>query len=290
MDGHDPHRVVVDLGEDGLGHPGPLGVLEVGPGQEATQIPPEGVGELARLVGDEAEPAPRLAGALLVEGQRHQRALGEHPLDQRAHVEPPAVPVELGQGALAGRHRVVGPEGARRRLPVVPAAPGPVEPVEVVVAAPEEGGAQGGHHGDLVGRVVDRSQHAQQVLHLGGGVHERAALEPEGEVGVLEGALQDGQAGPGRDQHGDVGQGGRPALVADRPPLGPDPPDGPGDVLRTRVGGPRRPARRSRSRPRGPPPAGGHRDPPGRRGGRRAAGRPAACPARHRRSARRRPG
>ena len=63
MDRHDPHGVVIGLGQHGLDHPRPLPRLPVGPFQEVPQGSSLGVVVGAGLVGHEAQPPPQVAGA-----------------------------------------------------------------------------------------------------------------------------------------------------------------------------------------------------------------------------------
>src|SRR3989304_5769774 len=57
---------------------------------------------------------------------------------------------------------------------------------QVVVGAGEGGRAQRCDESDFVSRVVDGAQDGDQVAHLLGVVHERAALDPIGAARVLQ--------------------------------------------------------------------------------------------------------
>ena len=186
--------------------------------------------------------------------------------------EPGALVVERAQVGQRGPHGIVERDRVGLVGEIAPAPPPlPLEAEQVVVAAGQQRGAQGGHDVEVVGRVVDGPQHHEQVADRPAGVDERTGLGPEGDAGLVEGLLEEGQRGAGRDQDGDVAQPGRapPDLSSSLtvPPFVDHPGDGRGHVAglgRTHlVGqgalgdargarGARRPGRRSR---RG---AGGH--------------------------------
>ena len=73
--GHDPHRVVVVLGEDRVAGPALVGLVR-GPAQVAAQAPPAGVGPRPGLVDDVADPPPHVAGV-----GPGERGLEHPPLD-----------------------------------------------------------------------------------------------------------------------------------------------------------------------------------------------------------------
>ena len=123
VDGHDPHGVVVGLRQDDLDGPHLLRLLEVHPREEPVQVATVVVGELPGLVGDEAEPPPRVAGPAVVEGELHHPPDLDHLLHQPAHVEPPVPSVELPQHGQGPDHRVVPVDVHRERGQVVPGPP-----------------------------------------------------------------------------------------------------------------------------------------------------------------------
>ena len=61
---------------------------------------------------------------------------------------------------------------------------------QIVVAAAEVGSAQGGDHGQVVGRVVDGSQHHEEVADLRHGEEQRVGLGPVGDAGGLQRRLE----------------------------------------------------------------------------------------------------
>ena len=159
-------------------------------------------------------------------------------LDRLAHGVPPPALVQRAQRAHRhddgmGRRQLRRDVGA-----VVPPAARGAELGQLVVAARERRRAQGGDDRDLVGGVVDRGEHREQLLHLGGGVHERLALDPGRDPGVVEGLLEVGERGARREQHRDVGVArGLGVLAAvgvaprDRPALGAHAVDQRGELL-----------------------------------------------------------
>ena len=76
VDREDAHRVVVGLGQDGLDDPRALGALEVGPRRKSRSGSrrPASLGERARLVDDEADASPEVAGPAVRERRSRARA------------------------------------------------------------------------------------------------------------------------------------------------------------------------------------------------------------------------
>jgi hypothetical protein len=240
VDGHDPDRVVVGLGQDGLGDPAALRGLLADPGQVLAQRAVGGVGPGPGLVDHEPHPAPQVAGPAVGLAELEDPAVAHHPVGQLAGRRPQARRVQLAQVGEPRGHRVARRDVLGRRGAVVEAAAvGPPVAVEVVVAAGEQGRAQCGDDRQLVARVVDRPQGEEDVPDQPAGVHEGRRLGPVGDAGRTERVLQRWERRPGRQQDRDVAEPGRPpagraaaAVVADQPALVEHAPDGGGDVGR----------------------------------------------------------
>ena len=293
--GHDAHRVVVGLGQDRLDHPGVLGALQVGPGQVAAQVGAVGVGEEPGLVDHEAEAAPHVAGASLVEPELEGTTIGEDLLDETARVVPPPLVVEGPEGVETGGHGVVGPDRVGPGAPVVPVAARLRVLEQIVVAAAEPRRAERGHDGDLVGGVVDGAQHVEQVAHLGAAVDERARLDrgkggARRRVPARATAARCGSGSARRCRRGSPPGRCRRSAIARRAPGGSlRPGRGPRRPARRRSSSAQRPRRRARPvvAPRRRGRRHGVHDPHGAAGGPPAVRRPAGCRHRRRRSARR---
>ena len=90
---------------------------------------------------------------------------------------------------------------------------------QLAVVDPEDRGPQRSDDLELVGRVVDRAQHPQQLVHLARSVDQRATLDPIGQTRLAECVLQHTEARAAADQHGDVAIPRRPIplVIRDRP-------------------------------------------------------------------------
>ena len=236
--GEDADRVVVVLGNGDFDDARFLLDLLAQPGDKRTQAVAATVDECPRRLADEAQTPPVVAWP----GQRHrqleQAPLADNPLDGLAHRLPPPAVVELAQRRQTGDHRMAGGQ-VRRCRAVVPAAAGQRVLREAIVATAEAGRPERGDDRDLVGRVVDRGEDGQQLLHLGGREHQRLALEPRRDAGVFERVLEERQGLPGRQEDGDVGEtrgpGARAVVLGvdtDRPLLVDRAPDEAGNLLR----------------------------------------------------------
>ena len=82
VDRHDPHGVVVGLGEDRLGDPGPLGGLLLDPVEVGAQAAAGGLAPGAGLVDHEPEAAPHVAWAALGEPELEGSALAGDAVEQ----------------------------------------------------------------------------------------------------------------------------------------------------------------------------------------------------------------
>ena len=144
------------------------------------------------------------------ERQLEEPQLAGGPLHDPANALPPPALVQASQHVQGTAHRMAGAEDLRARRPHRP--PPARLPVldQIRVGARQRRRAQRGHQRHLVGRVVHGLQHGQQVAHLLGAPHERRALDPVRDLGVLEGRLELGQRRPRREEDGDVGQPRRP--------------------------------------------------------------------------------
>ena len=181
---HDPHGVVVALGQDRVAGPA-LGRLVGGPPQVAAHAASAGVGPRPGLVDDVAHPPPDVAGV-----GPGERGLEHAPLVDDA-VE------QLGR-RRRGRRRVaierdVGDRRADRMVGRAPPAasangfqrpPAALPVVQLDVAAAVQRRAQGGDERQLVGRVGGGAQRQQQVADLRRDVDDRRVL----------GAVRDGEA------------------------------------------------------------------------------------------------
>jgi hypothetical protein len=178
--------------------------------------------------------------------------LAHDAVEELARRRPVAGVVPLGQRAEGVADRVVGGQGLGEGELVVPtSAVLHLERVEVVVAAPEDGRAQCAHQRQLVGGIVDRLQHDQQVTDLPGAVDQRRGLGPVGDAGGVERVLEVTERGARGQQDAHVAQpaGLRPLAAVrvaahDRPPLAQGAPHDRSDVGRLQlaqvvgVGGP----------------------------------------------------
>ena len=195
VDRHDPHGVVIGLGEDGLA-PGVLAPLDVHPGQVAAEI------AAVRSVNCRAWSARTGAGAThrgapLVEGQLERPApLDRTRLDEGADIAPPALLVEVCKGGHP-RRTGPGPEGLGGGLAIVPTTSGERNAMRSSSPHPkaERSAATTAY---LVGGVVDRPEDGEQVDDLGG----RSTSEPRpGRAGrVVERPFERGPGGAGRDR------------------------------------------------------------------------------------------
>ena len=99
---------------------------------------------------------------------------------------------------------------------MVPPAAGAAPVEQVGVGAGEGRRAQGGDDGDLVGRVLDGGEDGEQVAHGVGAPHQRAALDPVRDVGVVEGPLERADRRAGGHEDGDVVVAHRAAAAGHR--------------------------------------------------------------------------
>ena len=140
MDGQDPHGVVVALGQDRLGHPGPLGRLHGDPVQVLAQVAAGGLAPGPGLVDDEAQPPPHVAGPALGEAELQGPSVPGDAAQQLGRGGPRALVVERPQVGQADPDRIVGRHGVGLVGQVAPASPAlPLEPEQVVVAAASSG-------------------------------------------------------------------------------------------------------------------------------------------------------
>ena len=105
VDRHDPHGVIVGLGQDGLGHPGPLGRLAVDPVQVLAQVAAGGLAPRPGLVDDEAQPPPDVAGPALGEPELEGPPVAGDPVEQLRRRQPVALVVQRAQVGQADRAR-----------------------------------------------------------------------------------------------------------------------------------------------------------------------------------------
>ena len=101
VDGHDPHGVVVALGQDRLGHPRPLGRLRGHPVQVLAQVAARGLAPGPGLVDHETQPPPHVAGPALGEAELEGPPVPGDPPEQLRRGQPSALVVE----ASADRRR-----------------------------------------------------------------------------------------------------------------------------------------------------------------------------------------
>ena len=202
VDGHDAHGVVVALGQDGLGHPGPLGRLRLHPAQVLAEVPAGGLAPGPGLVDDEAQPAPHVAGPSLGEARAPGPA-GRRRCGRAARRAPASGAGRRASAGRRGRRRTGSSIGDGVGL-VGQVAPTPLpfglEAEQVVVATGQQRRPQGGHDAEVVGGVVDGPQHHEQVAHGPAGVDEGARLGPEGDArpGRRRPPGKAARCGPGR--------------------------------------------------------------------------------------------
>ena len=235
----DAHAVVVGLGQHRLRDPRVVGALQPGPFEVAAQVRAPRVGPGPGLVGHEPQAAPHVAGPPAGHRGLERPPLADQPVDQRRRVGPALRPMQPRQMGDALGHRVIGGArvglGSDQREPA-PAGEAPVG--QVVVAAAVQRGPQRGHQRQFVGRVGHRLEGQQDFADFAGVVDQRRRLGPVGDRGRLQGVLEVGEAGAGRDQYGDVAQAGRPdrrfrrGALVDAPPV----PQDPGHRQRDRLG------------------------------------------------------
>ena len=214
VDGHDPHGVVVGLGQDRFGHPAALAGLAGDPLEVLPEPAVRGLAPPPGLVDDEAEAPPHVPGPALGEAQLEQAPVPGDAVEQLAGGPPVPFVVELTEVGDAGQDRPVGHRVGLRSQVVPVAALDDLEAEQVVVTAGEQRAAQRRDDAEVVGRVVDGAQCHEEIPHGARHVHERARLGPVGDAGGVEGVLEERQRGAGRDEHGDVAEAGRP------PPIG----------------------------------------------------------------------
>ena len=104
---------------------------------------------------------------------------------------------------------VVGERVGDGRLVVPAAAVVHLERVEIVVTAAEHRRPQRADQRELIGGVVDRLQHQQEVADLGGGVHERRGLGAVRDGRAVERVLELAERRAGREQDRDVARAAR---------------------------------------------------------------------------------
>ena len=216
--GHDAHRVVVGLGQHGLGHPAALGGLLADPCEVLPERAVGGVGPRPGLVDDEAHAPPQVAGPAVGLAQLEHAAVAHDPVGELAGRQPASLVVHGAQVGQAGDDGVArsAASGSGRLWSKLALVVAP-EAVEVVVAAAEQRRAQGGDDRQLVGGVVDGPEREQQVADQAAGVDERGRLGPVGDAGRHEGVLERRQRGAGRHEDGDVAERGPAASRAWRP-------------------------------------------------------------------------
>ncbi|MEZ5262744.1 MAG: hypothetical protein R2755_13455 [Acidimicrobiales bacterium] len=222
--GHDPHGVLVELGQQRLVHRGTVGALQRRPVEEGPQPSPARVLERPGLVHEEAQPPPHVGGARRTEAEQEAVALAQHPAQQLGGAVPPAVEPQAAQVGEGEADRLVRRQAVRRLRAQVPATAGAPEAVQLHVGAGVQRRAERRHQRQLVARVVDGAQHGQHVADLLGVVDERAGGQPVRDGGAIERFAQVGQRGAGREQDGHIGQAGRApptTLLAHRPGIGP---------------------------------------------------------------------
>ena len=215
---HYADRVVVGLGDDGLGDARARVRLRPQPFDELAQGGPTGLAESARLFEDEAQPLPRFARPAVRKRHLEQPPLPNYPVYKFADAVPPTGIVEHSKRPQGVWDRVADRFGDRSR--VVPAASCFDELVQIIVPTAKRRRPQRRNDRDIVGGVIDRREHVRQIDHLLGGVEKGAAFEAIGDVCFFQRAFQRSEGRACRQEDGDVVQLRRAratALRADRP-------------------------------------------------------------------------
>ena len=194
VDRHDPHRVVVGLGEHGLDHPRAFRALERRPREVVAQRAPPAASPNARAWSTtnrtrratsrnrpESTPTSNTCRSRTMRSSSSLGVTQVRSSVQRAEVADRFGPTGWSSGERLGRSRT----------DVEPAAVLGVELEQVVVAAAEHRRAQRAHERELVARVVDRAQRHQQVADLARAVDERARLRAVRDAGIVERALEE---------------------------------------------------------------------------------------------------
>ena len=213
MDGEDAHRVVVGLGQHRLDDPGALGCSaasaqceerRAGCRPRPRRTPAPGRRRTARAATGRAggrrrtRPRARAARARCGRAARWARATS------RASCQ-----LARARAMRVADRMVVGQGLGERRLVVPPAAVLDLVREEVVVAAAEQRRAQRGHQRELVGGIVDRLQHHEQVADLAGAVDQRRRLGPVRDAGRVERVLELAERRAGGQQDADVAEPAR---------------------------------------------------------------------------------
>ena len=179
--------------------------------RKSRRLPPSASENGAGLVDHEAHAPPQVARSAVGEADLEHAPLAHDAVEQlagrrasrRASCHPASARIASPTGWSGGS------DSGRRRLVVPVAAVLDLEREEVVVAAPEQRRAQRGHERELVGGVVDRLQHDEQVADLAGAVDERRRLGPVRDAGGVERVLELAERRARRQQDADVAQATR---------------------------------------------------------------------------------
>ena len=167
VDGQDPHRVVVGLGQHRFDHPGALTGLSLDPLQVLAQGVAAGLFPCAALVEHETQSSPQVAGTAFGRGEFEEATFAKNPLEHLARRHPVALPVLFAQPRQPLRDRVIGRRAIGKRALVIPAPTDVLPPdVQIVVAAAERRGSQRADDGQLIGGVVDRMRDQHQIAHF----------------------------------------------------------------------------------------------------------------------------
>ncbi len=222
MDRHDPHRVVIGLGEHGLVHPHAVGGLPVGPRHvlpERRRRRPHarlGPGRAGSAPGAtrpvSARPVPASSRTRRSRTRRSSRSAGAVQCRSAARARRYVMASwtassASGSGSWPPTRFQRPPRSRRHRYRSTSLHPNSAERSVLTSASSSVG-------------VVDGPEREQQVPHLPAGVGQRAALGAVGDVGVVERVLEGIEHGAARDEDGDVAGPGwaRQALVVAAPP------------------------------------------------------------------------
>ena len=206
MDGHHPDRLLVGLGNGGLGDPGVLADLVLHPFHEGPQRVPTGGGKLPCVLNHEPVAAPLLAHAGVTDRHLHQHPVADEAVNERPDGTRQPVVVEAPQHGEGIPDRTLGTAG--RICQVVEPTGAIVVDEQVDIAAAKGRGTEGGNRGHLVGGIVYGPEAVQQVADFLGLEDERRALQSIWDVMGLHAPLQGGQCRPPGHQDADVGETG----------------------------------------------------------------------------------